>query len=363
MGALAANDIADLVASTLDDLGPPKFEQIAQKWQHLEVMPRWFKKDKMVLDSGKGIQRTLMNALGDAAEHVGLTDTDSVDIPDLLDLINVDWVHAQTKWGFIYQTDILMNRGRALIVNVINPRRDGAMISLAEELEKRAWQVPNVGSKTVPNGVPYYVVTNATTGFNGGLPSGPDGSAHTTVAGVSLTKSPTYKNWTAQYTTVSKTDLIKKMRTGHRRTGWHSPVLGKDYSGPAWEEFRYYCKEATLGSFEDIGEAQNENLGKDLAPYGGARDVKFVDYTITFRKHPIIWLPFLDDAAFVAANNPVYQVDHNTFYPVCLKGDYLREQRPEKAPQQHNVFRVFVDLSYQYICMNRRRNAVYDTAA
>lgn len=362
MVALMANDIADLVAGTLDDLGPMKFEQIAQNFTHLEVMPKWFKKDKIVMEDGKGIQRTLMNALGDPAEHVGLLDTDSVDIPDLLALLNIDWVHVQTKWGFHYVTDILMNRGKSLILNVIKPRRDGSMISLAEELEKKAFQVPNVGSNTVPNGLPYYIVTNATTGFNGGLPSGPDAVAHTTVAGVNITTTPTYKNYTAQYVTVSKTDLIPKMRTGHRQTGWQSPMIGKDYSGPVWEALRYYVKEATLSTFEDIGEAQNENLGRDLAPYGGARDVKFVDYTIAFRKHPIIWIPFMEDAAFVAANNPVYQVDHNTFYPLCLKGDYLREQRPEKAPNQHNVFRVFVDLTYQYLCINRRRNAVYDTA-
>ncbi len=363
MAALTAKDIADLVAGTLDDLGPIKFEQIAQNFQHMEVMGKWFKKEKIVLDSGQGIQRTLMNALGDAAAHVGLTDTDSVDIPDLIDLLTVPWRHAQTKWGFIYQTDILMNRGKSMIFNVIEPRRAGAMISLAEELEKRAWQVPNLTDKVHPNSVPYYVVTNSSTGFNGGVPTGPDSTAHTTVAGVNLSDTPTYKNYTAQYTNVSKTDLIKKMRTGHRKTGWFSPVTGKDYSGATWENLRYYMKEATLSSFEDIGEAQNESLGRDVAPYGGARDVKFVESTITFRKHPLIWIPFLDDAAFVAANNPVYQVDHNTFFPVCLKGDFLREQRPEKSPNQHNVFRVFVDLTYNYLCVNRRKNAVYDTAA
>ena len=144
-----------------------------------------------------------------------------------------------------------------------------------------------------------------------------------------------------------------------------SPVGTPDYSKTAGDagRFRLYVKEATLSSFEDIGESQNENLGRDVAPYGGSKDVRYVTETLTFRKNPIIWIPQLDDAAFTAANNPVYMVDHATFYPVCLKGDFLRETGPNPAPNQHNVFRTFVDLSYNFVCVNRRRNAVFDTAS
>lgn len=346
MATLTALDIQDLVAATLRDLGPLRFQQIAQNLQYYEVFSKWFKKDKVVFDSGVGIQRTLMNKLdARSAKHVGLLDTDQVNIPDVIDQLQIPWRHAQTSWALIYQTDILMNRGKALIFNVIKPRRAASLLGLVEELEERAWgEAPSASDKLLPYSIQYWLVENATAGFNGGLPSG-----HTSVAGVDLTDSPTFKNYTDLYTDVTKDDLIKKMRTGHRKIRFKSPVTVQDYRGGVGERYRIYVNESTISDFEDVGESQNENLGRDVASMDG---------TITFRRHPVIWVPKLDERT----DNPVYMVDHSTFYPVCLKGDYLRESEATKAPNQHNVYQVFIDLTYNYLCVDRRRNAVFTTS-
>ena len=346
MAVLTALDISDLVASTLRDLGPMRFQQIAQNLQYYEVFSRWFKKDKVSFDSGVGIQRTLMNKLDEtSSKHVGLMDVDQVNIPDVLDQIQIPWRHVQTSWALIYQTDILMNRGKALILNVVKPRRAAALLGLVEELEERAWgSAPSVSDKVLPFGVQYWVVENATTGFNGGVPSG-----HSTVGGVSLTDSPNFKNYTAQYTNVTKSDLIKKMRTGHRKIRFRSPVTIEDYRGSVGDRYRLYTNETVISAIEDLGEGQNENLGRDIASMDG---------TMTFRKNPIIWVPKLDERT----DDPVYMLDHSTFYPVCLKGDYLRETEADKAPNQHNVFQMFLDLTYNYLCVDRRRNAVFATS-
>jgi hypothetical protein len=42
-----------------------------------------------------------------------------------------------------------------------------------------------------------------------------------------------------------------------------------------------------------------------------------------------------------------------------LAGDYLRETSPEKKADQHNTFVVFVDLTYNYFCIDRRRNSMF----
>jgi hypothetical protein len=39
-----------------------------------------------------------------------------------------------------------------------------------------------------------------------------------------------------------------------------------------------------------------------------------------------------------------------------LKGDYLRETGPIMSKDQHNAWNNFVDLTYNYICIDRRRN-------
>jgi hypothetical protein len=362
-GPVTPQDVADLVASILPDLDRMNWEQIAQNLQDYEMMSHWLKDDKIIFGDGIAIRKNLITQLSGAASHTGMTDTDDVDIPDLMDDIIVPWRHAQTKWGYHYQTDILMNRGKSTINDTVKPRRHVAMIDLAEELEAKAWQVPNSSDKLNPYGLPYWIVYNATTGFTGGYPTGPDGVQHVTIAGLNLTDSPKFRNYSAQYAAVSKTDLLPKMRTALRKTNFRSPVTKGDMSTPRGKDRRYYCDEATCSAFEDLGEAQNENLGRDLAPYtGGAGHggVQEVDGTLTFKKNPIIYVPQLDDTAvFTAATSPIYQVDHGVFYPYCLKGDYLRETGPFMAPNQHNMYRVFLDLTYNIICVNRRRCAVF----
>ena len=106
-----------------------------------------------------------------------------------------------------------------------------------------------------------------------------------------------------------------------------------------------------MSGIEDLGEAQNENLGKDIASMDGV---------MVFKRNPVIYVPKLDDNT--DQTDPVYMLNMSTFYPVCLKGDYLRETEPEKAPNQHNVFVIHVDLTWNVLCDDRRRNALLATA-
>ena len=336
MAALTALDIQDLVKTTLYDLGRLKFQNIAQSLQDYEVFSHWFKKEKVSFDSGIGIQRTLMHKLSGAASHSGLTDTDDVNIADVLSQLQVPWRLAKTSWGFIYQ-ETLMNRGKSMILNVIEPRRADALISLVEEIENKCWASPSTTNTTEPYGVPYWIVQNATTGFNGGHPG-----SHTATGGIDRDVVTNFKNYTFQYATVSKNDMVKKLRTARRKCKFKSPITIHDYRGGKGDRYRLYVNESTMSDIEDVGESQNENLGRDIASLDG---------TIVFKNHPIVWVPKLDEQS----NNPVYGLDHSVFYPVCLAGDYLRETDAEHAPNQQNVFQVHVFLSYNIVCVDPRR--------
>lgn len=364
-GTVTPQEVADLVASILPHLGKMSFEQIAQNLQDYPVMRHWLRKDKIMFDDGIAVRSNLLAQTGGHAAHVGLMDLDDVNIPDLMDDIQVPWRFAVTKWAYEFRSDILMNSGESSINNLVKARRVASMIDLAAELEGKAWQCPTTTDKTNPYGVPYWIVFVAgAAGFNGGYPTGPDLVPWTNIGGLNLAETPNFKNYTAQYTNVSKTDLIKLMRTGLRRTGFMSPVTADDLSTPRGNDRRYYINEVTCSAFEDIGESQNENLGRDLAPYtagnGGGSDVMNFGGALSFKKHPLIWIPQLDDPnTFTAATDPVYQIDHGVFAPICLKGNFLRETKPAQSPNQHNVWRSFVDLAYNFICKNRRRCAVY----
>ena len=66
-----------------------------------------------------------------------------------------------------------MNRSPARLVNLLQSSRVDAMTDLAELMESNFWGAPASSSDTLkPYGVPYWIVYNATTGFNGGHPSG-----------------------------------------------------------------------------------------------------------------------------------------------------------------------------------------------
>jgi hypothetical protein len=336
---LKDSDIIDLVAGTLKELGRMKFQQIAQELQDYEVMPRWLKNDRVMFDSGIGIQRTLMYKQTRGARHVGLFQKDVVNVASVIKQMNIGWVHATNNWAF-ERRETLMNKGSALVFKVVEPRRVDCMLGLAEELEEKAWSLPAVDNEVDPFGIPYWIVKNSSEGFNGGAPSG-----HTTVAGVNPTSVPKWKNYTNTYINVTKLDLIKKLRTAYRKIGWKSPVSVQDYREGRGDTFRLYMNEVTLNAIELLGESQNDNLGNDIASK---------DDTIVFKKHPCVWIPYLD----ADTQYPVYMINHSCFNPVVLEGDYLRETEPAKSADSHNTFEVFVDLSYNYICIDRRRNAV-----
>lgn len=60
--AFTPSDGLDLLVCTQKDLGRLRFNQIAQELPYYEVFSRWFRRDKVMFDSGYAIQRTLMTS-------------------------------------------------------------------------------------------------------------------------------------------------------------------------------------------------------------------------------------------------------------------------------------------------------------
>lgn len=341
--ALTADDIGDMVKSTLKELGRMKFQQISQELQDYEIFTKWFKKGKVIQETGLGIQKSIMHVLTTQARHVSFADVDVTNIQDLMTQMSVPWRHVQTTWSYFRQ-EMLMNKGEQRIFNIIQPRRIASLISLATELENKAWASPASSSDTTdPYGIPYWIVKNSSTGFNGGAPSG-----HTTVGGINPTSISKWKNYTSTYALtggVTKAGLIKTMRTALRKCQWKSPVGVPDYRKGA-DRYRNYVNETLIGQLEDIGEAQNENLGRDIASVDGG--------DIVFRKHPIVWIPQLD----ADTTNPWYMIDHATFFVYVLKGDFLHETGPKMNSDNHNAYDNFTEATYNFLNVDRRRSAV-----
>lgn len=343
MGAdyITDRDIEDMLTTTLYKLGRGRFYQIAQELTEYEFMGNILTKrgGVRVVNGGMGIEETLMHSIGGLSKWVGLFDEDTYDFKDLLKKMRVNWTRLTDNMSFERRMT-LQNRGESRVNNVIKPQRHAMMLRFAQTLENAFFETPDANNELVMWGLKYWIVKNSVKGFNGGYASG-----FTRVGNINLTEIPNFKNYTVTYTSVTKSDLIKKLRTMHRATKWKSPVNKKEFRGDTGQRRILYMNEATISSFEDVGEAQNENLGRDVAPY---------DDEITFKRHPLRFIPKLDEDT----SNPVYMIDKATFIPFVLKGDYMRHSDVRRAPLQHNTFVSDVDLSINTICMNRRNNGV-----
>lgn len=361
---LTPESVADHITSILPDLDKGNFESCAADLQQYPVMQVWLKKLKIEMSGGLQVRENLMQTTSGAARHVTPDSTDQVDIPNLMSYVTVPWRRIQTQWAYDYQVDILMNKDPHAIINLVKARLHAAMIDLAAELEAKAWSLCAPDNQTDPYGVPNWIVYTATAnpgGFTGGLASG-----WTHKAG--LTDLTNFKNYSATYTTVSKTDLLVSMRQGHEQTFWLSPVTTEQANTDMSRMLRYYTDSTTNRAFETLGEAQNENLGRDIAPYvsGSDPDLRRDDMiggaALTFRRHPICFVPYFNDTSRFPtsiATNPIYGIDHSKFKTRCLKGDYLRQTGPERVPNQHNRWRTFSDTTYAHTCNNLRRQQVF----
>lgn len=341
--AITVDNVADHLIATLRELGWLHWSQIAQALTDYEMMQHMLKEDKLIIDSGSGIKRTLMDKTIGAARHKGAYDEDQGNIGDHLVELDVPWRHADTTWQVHFVHDVLMNSGKQMVNNVIMPRRAGAMIDLAAELEDKCWAAPAVGNDTEPYGIPYWLVKNATTGFNGGYPG-----SHTDIAGINLTNHPNFKNYTFKYTgVVTEADALRLMRAAHLAIRFKSPIGVPEFRGAKGQRYRIYVNDETYLQMEDVAMQRNDNLGTNLAA------ISSVDGVPTFKKHPIVNVPKLN----ADTQYPIYMLDRATIYPVVLEGDHLRETVRE-IPNKHNLTRTITELTYNFLCTDRRQNAV-----
>jgi hypothetical protein len=338
--ALQAAQIADLITVTLRDLGRLKFTEIASTLTDYVALPNILQKYKVQYQSGHGIQWNVMFAQSDAAKNVGLYESDNVNIADIMTTANIPWRHCTTNYAF-ERREIQMNSNPARIVELVKTRRADAMLSLAELMETNLWTSPSASSDNLkPLGIPHWIVppTDGQEGFLGKNPTGfSDGAG-----GINsdLEKFSGWRNYVADYDQINKTDLIRKWRKAAVFTNFKSPVPHASYN--TGNNYGYYTNYAVIGRLEEVLEAQNDNLGNDVASKDGL---------LQFRQNPVVYVPKLD----AETTNPIYGINWGVLKPVFLSGEWMKEEGPNTVPGQHTTFQVFVDCTLNYMCTDRRR--------
>jgi hypothetical protein len=140
--------------------------------------------------------------------------------------------------------------------------------------------------------------------------------------------------------------MVRKWRKAATFTHFEPPVsTPTTNTGNRW---RFYTNYQVLGPMEEMLEAQNENLGPDVAKYDGA---------VMFRRTPVEWVPKLE----ADTTGPIYGINWGTFKLIVLKDWWLRETNVPVYPGQHTVQAHFLDSTYQFVSKSRRDNFVLAT--
>ncbi len=306
---------------------------------HVAVREMW-KNRKKVFDGGANWEFEAQIDHNHSARTVGLFETDGGSLTDTMIKGEVPVRHVNAHYLYD-QREKAFQRGGLAIVDLVQTRYVGMMVSLFELLETILWGKPtdSTDDKT-PFGIAYWVTKSATTGFYGLDPAGfTDGRA-----GISSTTYPRWANYTAKYSAVSKEDLLRLMRQAHRKSQFRSPVshatpdLGSMANG-------IYTNDAVVGLLEELCEAQNMDLGNDLASKDGR---------VLFKGTPITYAPKLDDDS----TNPVYMLDWKYLAVGVMAGWENNLSDPYMVPNKHLVRRVDLDASLNMICTDLRRQAV-----
>jgi hypothetical protein len=348
MPVLQSSGIADLVAMTLPQLGKLKFTDLMSNYQNTIILKRTMKKGKMTFESGASVDFNVITDTNHSAKMVGIGQVDNVDIPNLMTKGEVPWRHC--TWNWAHDNRILaMNREPSRIVDLLQTQRIAAFGDGIILFEIQGWQCPASTDTVSAYGIPYWVVKSNTAatqtnnnGFNGGAPTG-----YTTVGNINPTTFPRWQNYATQYTNVLKNDFVRKARRMMFYIDFQ-PLVDEIPTYNTGDDYGLYANYSLVAALEELLEAQNDDLGNDIASMDGKTE---------FRRKPVTPVRQLD----LDTTNPLYALNWGEFHAMGLRGLWMYETVIPVMPNQHNVSATHNDCSFNWFCRNRRRNGVIAT--
>jgi len=338
---LAHSEIADLVLETQNKMVKRGafIDMQTDLSDHVAVREMWKNRQKQ-FDGGDNWEFAAQMDHNHSARTVGLYETDGSSIADTMKNGSIPARHVNAH--YIYDLrEKAFQKGGVAIVDLLRTKYVGMMVSFYEFLEEILWTKPTDDSDDkTPYGITYWITRSATEGFNGGNPTGFTSGK----AGIDQGAYARWANWTAQYAEINKEDLVRKMRKASRRSNFRSPVshavpvVGGMQNG-------IYTNDTVIGYLEEALEAQNMNLGNDVA----SKDGKTL-----FKGTALTYAPKLNDDS----TDPVYMLDWKFLAVGVMAGWANNLSKPAPVPNKHLVRRVDLDASLNMICTDLRRQAV-----
>lgn len=350
MAALTTTDIADLVASTKPDYGEGYVTDLSGDLQNYHCMGNLMKKERVSVDGGSSLKWNVVTDDNGRGQFVGLYNQKSYNVKDVLTTASIDWRWGTTDFTIDIREESINSASKKRILDLIKIRRFAGLVSWAKLVEAAFWTKPASSSDTTtPFGVDYYIVKNATEGFNGGNPSGFSAGA----GGLSSTTYPRWANWAAQYSAITVPDLLTKWDKAATFTDFEQPVEIPTYN--TGNKYGFYTNYTVLGPLKRLLEQQNESLGYDLDSMNGK---------VVFRRVPVYWVSYLEDANYSTGDSqdPVFGINWGDMNFSFLEDWYFRELKPRTLSDQPTVVATDIYWGYNLKCTNRRSQFVLATA-
>lgn len=331
--------LSDLVTLTLAELGEMKITDNMLPLRNYVAASEVMKKSRMTVESGDSIEFSYAYQDSGAAKHTQIGETDTVNMVPLAVRGSLPWRFSTTNY-FFDTREQAMNSGKRRIFDVIKLRRAGSIASWYGLAESTFWSKPTDSTDTkTPFGVDYWITGySGTPGFQGGNPTGFSSGR----AGIDSSTYPRFKNWAGTYTSITRADLVAKLRKASYSTGFQSPLNLPEYR--TGTDYGYYTTYDVVSTLETIVEGQNENLGNDVAAKDG---------TVLFRGNKVVAVPYLTENT---STNPIYGIDWGTFKTVVKSGEWMNESKPITPPYRHREVIIYVDFQYNFVCYDPRRN-------
>lgn len=349
-------DLADLIATTLEDLPKQYFEVM---WDNEDYeFCRIYQKERMEIDGGDRIQRKVMLDNSGNARYRRLYDTDEPSVGEVMDTITVPW----TQIGTHYSWDVLEIKRNANsakgYIRLMEVRRIDGLWSLADLIEDRAWKTPASSTDDLyPYGVPYYInflnASATAAGFNGQTIRYQGGTTGTSCAGIDAATEAKWRNYAALYTAVNNS-MLKTFRKAFLKTRFKAPLFIQDPAQARTAAKRIYCDSDTAVALQDLADQRDDkHTGKELLG-----NIRMDDSGLVYiNRLPVVYIPQLEsytEPATSVACAPIFCVDFRKFIPYVQDGYWMVESEPMTDRRQHTTFTVFLDGSHNNLCTNRR---------
>jgi len=339
--------VFDFVRAVYPKLIKKDFALLCQTYTDY-VVAKWFSGDVKQM-TGSQASWNVVYRKGTSAKHSRMGEKDTVSIQNVSKRGHAQWCHFGFNYSWLRQELLMVQNDPDALIDLLGSRRASEQVGALDDLEAKGWGAPtdSTDAEEIPMGIPFWVQkkltggTYPTGGFEGGDPSGFTGGA----GGLDVSSYPNAQNYTAVFSAWTDEDCIDKLQRAMFKMKYKRPaILNKDIKAEDYSKTKLFVGLDTKLQILNIAKSNQDSLGWDLGV--GADEMRFY-------RHTLDYAPILDSDT----DYPIYLLDMNTIFPIVLKGDKFHETEVRNS-QSHDYFTIHNDLTYQYVCSNRRHNGV-----